>query len=105
MKTPASSPDINPIENVWAAMKLYLTKTVKPKKKEELVAGIRDFWNGLSADGCQKFIDHIHKVIPAVVLNSQGIRCTVLHMIMNLSEHVHQERILCFDKDTADILN
>lgn len=70
MKTPASSPDINPIENVWAAMKLYLTKTVKPKKKEELVAGIRDFWNGLSADGCQKFIDHIHKVIPAVVLNS-----------------------------------
>lgn len=70
MKTPASSPDINPIENVWAAMKLYLTKTVKPKKKEELVAGIRDFWNGLSANDCQKFIDHIHKVIPAVVLNS-----------------------------------
>lgn len=70
MKTPASSPDINPIENVWAAMKLYLTKTVKPKKKEELVAGIRDFWNGLSANDCQKFIDHIHKVIPPVVLNS-----------------------------------
>lgn len=37
--------------------------------------------------------------------NSQGIRCAVLHMIMNLSEHVHQERILCFDKDTAGILN
>lgn len=40
MTTPASSPDLNPIENVWSAMKTYLRSVVKPKKKEELVQGI-----------------------------------------------------------------
>lgn len=49
-KIPASSPDIKPIENVWAGMKLCLAKTVKPKKKEELVAGTRLFLKGPSVD-------------------------------------------------------
>lgn len=40
LTTPASSPDLNPIENVWSAMKTYLRSVVKPKKKEELVQGI-----------------------------------------------------------------
>lgn len=43
MTTPASSPDLNPIENVWSAMKTYLRSVVKPKKKEELVQGIVSF--------------------------------------------------------------
>lgn len=50
MTTPASSPDLNPIENVWSAMKTYLRSVVKPKKKEELVQGIVSFWNTLSAE-------------------------------------------------------
>lgn len=48
MTTPASSPDLDPIENVWPAMKTYLRSVVKPKKKEELVQGIVSFWNTLS---------------------------------------------------------
>lgn len=43
LTTPASSPDLNPIENVWSAMKTYLRSVVKPKKKEELVQGIVSF--------------------------------------------------------------
>lgn len=71
MVTTASSPDLNPIENVWSAMKTYLRCTVKPNKKEELVLGIKDFWESLSAEKCGKYIDHVHRVIPHVILNAE----------------------------------
>jgi hypothetical protein len=72
MVTPASSPDINPIENVWSAMKDYIQRIVKPKKRDELVSGIRKFWESVSASQCSKYIDHIHRVIPHVILNRGG---------------------------------
>ena len=39
------SPDLNPIENVWHELKLYLESKVKPQTKDELIAGIQKFWN------------------------------------------------------------
>lgn len=70
MKTPASSPDLNPIENVWAGMKTFLQSTAKPKTKEELVSGIRSFWRTLTARQCARYIDHVHRVIPQVIMNN-----------------------------------
>lgn len=72
MECPPSSPDINQIENVWSALKYYLEVTVKPTTKDELVAGIVIFWKTLTAEQCAKYIDHIHKVLPVVVLNDGG---------------------------------
>ena len=69
MTTPASSPDLNPIENVWASMKYYLQTVAKPRTKDQLIQGIRDFWGSLSTAQCGRYIDHIHKVIPVIVLN------------------------------------
>ena len=66
-KTPASSPDLNPIENVWGAMKLYLRDQVKPKNLTELKAGIRMYWKTLTPEVCRKFIGHLRKVIPKVI--------------------------------------
>ena len=43
-KTPAESPDMNPIENLWHELKEYLRREIKPKTKDELVAGIQEFW-------------------------------------------------------------
>lgn len=72
MVTPASSPDLNPIENIWSAMKTYLRSVVKPKKKDELVKGIHAFWKTLTAEKCAKYIDHVHRLIPDVILNYGG---------------------------------
>ncbi|KAH3815277.1 hypothetical protein DPMN_143799 [Dreissena polymorpha] len=72
MPAPASSPDLNPIENVWATLKDYLKRQVKPRTKAQLVHGITEFWNNLTAEDCAKYIDHIHRVLPHVVLNESG---------------------------------
>lgn len=70
MKTPASFHDLNPIENVWAGIKTFQQSTAKPKTKEELVSGIRSFWRTLTARQCARYIDHVHRVIPQVIMNN-----------------------------------
>ena len=62
--TPAESPDLNTIEMMWAELKNYIRKTVKPSKKEELIKGIKDFWQTVSVAKCNKYVDHIFKVLP-----------------------------------------
>ena len=41
--TPAESPDMNPIENLWHELKHFLRTFVKPMNKDELVARIQRF--------------------------------------------------------------
>ena len=67
MKTPAESPDLNPIENVWHELKEFLRREIKPKVKEELVQGIITFWNTVDVAKCTKYIRHLNKVIPRVI--------------------------------------
>ena len=67
-KTPAESPDLNPIERVWSHMKQFLTYTIKPCNKQELVDGIKTFWRQkLTIPQCKRYINHIHKVIPVII--------------------------------------
>ena len=65
--TPPESPDLNPIENVWASMKYHIRSKVQPKNKEQLVEGIKQFWSTLTPEACQKYINHMFKVVPMVV--------------------------------------
>lgn len=66
-KTPPESPDLNPIENLWHELKEFIRREVKPKTKEELVDGIRAFWETVDVAKCRKYIGHLQKVIPAVI--------------------------------------
>ena len=69
-KTPPESPDLNPIENVWHELKEFLRREIKPRTKEELVAGIRRFWDGVTSEKCTRYIRHLRKVIPMVISES-----------------------------------
>lgn len=66
-KTPAESPDLNPIENVWASLKYYLRHNYKPHNLQTLMDGILSFWNTMTPAVCKKYIKHIDKVMPKVV--------------------------------------
>lgn len=67
-KTPAESPDLNPIELMWHELKHYLRSIIKPITKEDLVGGISRFWDEkVDAAKCSKYIGHLQTVIPIVV--------------------------------------
>ena len=66
-RTPAESPDLNPIENMWHELKEYMHREVKPRTKEQLVQGIQGFWATVDIKKCQKYIRHLRKVIPRVI--------------------------------------
>ena len=62
------SPDLNPIENVWASLKYYLRNEHKPTNLETLEQGIKNFWKLMTPDCCTKYISHLNKVMPVVIL-------------------------------------
>ena len=66
-KTPAESPDCNPIENVWHELKEYLRREAKPKTKQELIDGIQAFWRTVDIEKCTRYIRHLRRVIPRVI--------------------------------------
>ena len=82
---PAESPDLNPVENVWHELKEFIRREVKPKTKNELIEGIRQFWSTVDIAKCTRcfvlhliicylhnfflcrYIRHLVKVIPKVI--------------------------------------
>lgn len=66
-KTPASNPDLNPIELIWHTLKEYLRTVYKPKNLTDLKTGIKTFWSTVTPEECCKYINHLKKVIPKVI--------------------------------------
>ena len=71
-RSPAESPDLNPIENLWAEMKHFISAKAKPKNKAELEEALQAFWQTVTPEKCQRYINHIHKVIPRVIEHNGG---------------------------------
>lgn len=65
-RTLAESPDLNPIENMWHELKENIRREVKPQRKDELIQGIKRFWETVDVTKCKKYIGHLKKVIPEV---------------------------------------
>ena len=66
-RTPAESPDCNPIENLWHEVKEFIRREVKPTSKQELIDGILSFWDTVDVDKCLTYINHLRKVLPKVI--------------------------------------
>ena len=71
-RTPPESPDCNPIENLWHELKEFMRREIKPINKGELVSGIKQFWETVTVEKCQRYIGHLRKVLPKVIENEDG---------------------------------
>ena len=56
------------IENLWHTLKWFLRKFVKSKTKEELIQGIKAFWSTVTSEMCTRYIGHIDKAVPVVIV-------------------------------------
>lgn len=67
--TPPESPDLNPIEKVWKELKDYAEVA---RTRDELEERILTFWGSLTVEKCERYINHLPKVLPKVVENQGG---------------------------------
>lgn len=63
---PPQSPDLNPIELIWAQMKTLVEKK-KPRSKAQLSQAIIDSWDQISIETIRKCIDNIYKKIDRII--------------------------------------
>ena len=69
---PPESPDLNHIEKVWHQLKEHLRSEVKPRSKEELKNGIKNFWRTfMTREQCRRYLSDVPKVMVAV-MNANG---------------------------------
>lgn len=68
MDWPAQSPDLNPIENLWADVKRGL-KDRKAKNSVELFQNIEEIWRNIPLSRCRSLVESIPKRMTAVIRN------------------------------------
>jgi transposase len=60
-KSPPQSPDLNPIEMLWADMKKFIRKQ-RCRNINDVQNAIAVFHRALTPEKCTKYIDRLHKV-------------------------------------------
>lgn len=68
---PPNSPDMNPIENLWAIMKRRVEE-LNPTNVNELIEIIIDVWNNVSVNEIHNLIDSMNSRLQLVVANGGG---------------------------------
>ena len=58
---------MNPIENLWHELKEFIRGVIKPKNKQELIVGIVRFRASVDVYKCQRYINHLRKVLPRAI--------------------------------------
>ena len=76
-KSPAESPDLNPIELLWGSIETFIRDKVKTKNLGQLKDGIRKYWTAVTSEVCTRYIDHLQKVMPVVVQEAGAPFCFI----------------------------
>ena len=81
---PANSPNLNPIENLWAELKRRLGEYESPPEGIlQLWSRVQEVWNGFGEDYCQKLIESMPNCM-AWVIKRKGKSIPIEHVcIMN----------------------
>ena len=66
LQTPAQSPDLNPIEHLWAILKRRVHKA-GVKSKQELKTVVQAEWNKISSETCLKLANSMKNKCQAVI--------------------------------------
>lgn len=70
---PANSPDLNPIENVWAILKNAIQKhSGRPSGMEEMKAALEEEWENIAEESLQKFVHSMPDRMKAVIKAKGG---------------------------------
>jgi hypothetical protein len=69
---PANSPDLNPIEHVWAKMKADIVKLPKAKNEEEMWAQLQKSWSNIDGNWLQSLVDSMPDRMAAVIAAKGG---------------------------------
>ena len=70
---PAQSPDLNPLENLWNALKEALKKRAdKPSSLDQLFEHVKEEWEKLPKTLLSNLIDSMPRRIAAVIKNKGG---------------------------------
>ena len=65
---PAYSPDLNPIENLWAWIKQKLySDFAPPGSKQELINNVLEIWDTITPEMCEAFCGNYEKRLQAVI--------------------------------------
>ena len=71
IKSPAKSPDLNPIEMLWHSMLEYIRKKFCKTVKEVRLA-VLEFTETITPQVCQNYINKLHEIIPIIIKNKGG---------------------------------
>ncbi|KAI5154329.1 hypothetical protein ENBRE01_3353, partial [Enteropsectra breve] len=71
MEWPAQSPDLNPIENVWAYIDQRLEKKVH-KSKSQLIAEVQKIWDNIPTSYIRKLYKSFTRRCELVIRNKGG---------------------------------
>ena len=73
MEWPSNSPDLSPIENIWAYLKTPLLRYEHhPKTTAELLERVRVEWAKLQPDFLENYVKSLPKRVAAVITSKGG---------------------------------